>query len=237
MKNLVNKITTLLFLGFIFGVFILNVIKNPTEFSISERRKLAQFPDLSYNSVMNGDFMNKFGDYSVDQTAFREDFRKVKAFFDLNILRKSDNNDIFVHDGYVFKTQYPMNTQSVTRLCGIVNAVCDKYLNESNKIMYSVAPDKNAYIGGSKYLVLDYDEMLTLIRENINGDIPYTDIFGDVSLDCFTAPTPTGGRRTCSPSPRLSPPHWTPRSRPISATHSATNTSTRFTGCTTGSPH
>ena len=178
-------ITVISFLVIIFGVFFLNITKSPDEFSASERRKLAQFPTFSLENVMNGKFMEGFNDYAVDQTAFREEFRRLKSFFDLNVLRKSDNNGIFVHNGFVFKTEYPLNRPSVIRLCEIINSVHEIFLDESNRVWYSVAPDKNAFISDSKYLVLDYDEMKTLIRENINQSIPYIEIFDTLELQAY----------------------------------------------------
>jgi hypothetical protein len=157
-------------------MFFLNLITPANEFSASERRRLSQF---------NGVFDSSFDDFAVDQTVFREEFRRLKAFFDMNILRKSDNNGIFVHDGFVFKTEYPLDTASVTRLCGVINSMYEKYLDESNRVWYSIAPDKNVFLSSSRHLTLDYDEMKRQIRENVNENIPYIEIFGDLDLQSY----------------------------------------------------
>jgi len=184
-----HKITAISFLVVIFGVFFLSVFKETDEFSSSERRRLAQFPELTTESVLDGEFMKDFNDFAVDQAALREEFRRVKAFFDLNILRKLDNNGIFVYNDMVFKTDYPLDEQSVLRLCGIINAVRDLYLDDSNNVWYTFLPDKNMFISDSGYLVLDYDEMQSLIH-NALGDMAYIGIAGELSLNSYFCTDP-----------------------------------------------
>jgi hypothetical protein len=179
-----HKITAVSFLLVIFGVFFMSVFREADELSVSERRRLAQFPELSLENIMSGSFMEDFNDFAVDQAPLREEFRRVKAFFDLSVLRKLDNNGIFVHDGMVFKTDYPLNERSVLRLCGILNAVSELYLDETNDVYFSFVPDKNMFIADSGYLVLDYDEMQDLIRRNLNG-MTFIDITGGLSLESY----------------------------------------------------
>jgi hypothetical protein len=155
-------------------MFVLNIVTPADEFLVAERRRPAQF---------NGS--DNFDDYAVDRTVFRQEFRSLKAWFDLNVLRKSDNNGIFIHDGFVFKTEYPLNVTSVNRLCAIINMLHDRFLDESNRVWYSVAPDKNVFLDSTRHLILDYDEMLRLIRENISDEIEYIDIFDTLNLQSY----------------------------------------------------
>ena len=180
-----HKIIGISFLAVLFAVFILNITKAPDEYSVSERRRLAQFPKLTVGTIQNGTFMTDFDDFAVDQAAFREPFRRLKAFFDLNVLRKLDNNDIFVIGDVVFKTDYPLNERSVLRLCGIINAVHNRYLDETNNVLYTIVPDKNAYLENSGYLVLDYEKMQALIRLSINEDIASFSIFDALSMESY----------------------------------------------------
>lgn len=73
----------------IFGVIIISLLwislslaswfSFPQEFSITERRKLAQFPSPSLQKIFNGKFMSDFEGYALDQFLFRDNFRKLKA--------------------------------------------------------------------------------------------------------------------------------------------------------------
>ena len=49
------------------------------ERSEEERRKLAQMPELTFESLLDKTFMEKFEDYSLDQFPLRNSFRTLKA--------------------------------------------------------------------------------------------------------------------------------------------------------------
>jgi hypothetical protein len=180
-----HKLTAIFFLAVLYAVFFLNITKAPDEFSVSERRRLAQFPELTAGTVLSGKFMEGFGDYAVDQMVLREPFRRLKAFADLGFLRKLDNNGIFVIGGNAFKTDYPLNEPSVLRLCGIINAVYSRYLDGRDNVWFTLVPDKNAYLENSGRLILDYSRMEALIRSSLHDEIAYISIFEALSLDSY----------------------------------------------------
>ena len=185
MKHKLNDLSVAAaFAGLLLAVLIFNLLKSPAELSYSERRRLARFPAPSVASVMNGAFMEGFDDYAVDQIAFRDPFRQLKAVFDLGVLRKSDNNAIFVVGDQVFKTEYPLHENSVTRLCGILNYVDARYLDGMN-VHYAIVPDKNYYLEHTRHLKLDYPAMADLVRANLNETIRPIDLFGALSLDSY----------------------------------------------------
>jgi hypothetical protein len=171
------------FLGILYGLFIANLFKAPEELSFSERRKLAQFPEINVETVFSAEAMSGFDDYAVDQMVFRESWRRLKAQFDLGVWHKADNNAIFVMGDQVFKTEYPIRENSVTRLCGILNYVDDRYL-DGLTVRYAFVPDKNYYIPpDSGHLVLDYEKLSSLIREQINPEVKDISLLDTLSLD------------------------------------------------------
>ena len=175
---------TVLFLGILFAVLVINLFKPADKLSFSERRKLAQFPEINIENILNKKSMDGFDNYSVDQIAFRENYRRLKAMFDVNVLFKSDNNAIFVSGDQVFKTEYPMNRNSARRLCDIINYVYGQFLEGMN-VSYALVPDKNYYLGDTHHLVMDYREFASFIRENIREDIGCIDLFGALTLDSY----------------------------------------------------
>ena len=182
--SLSNVVMIILFLGVIYAVFVMNLIKPADKLSVSERRKLAQFPDINIESILSKKSMDGFDNYSVDQIAFREDYRRLKAVFDINVWFKSDNNAIFVAGDQVFKTEYPMNQNSARRLCEIINYVYTSFLDGMN-VRYALVPDKNYYLGDTHHLVMDYREYARFIRENVRADIGEIDLFGELGLDSY----------------------------------------------------
>ena len=55
-----NIIQTCLFGAVLFGMSVWCLFKPADSYSDSERRPLAQFPTLSVNSIISGDFMQDF---------------------------------------------------------------------------------------------------------------------------------------------------------------------------------
>ena len=64
-------VTALILFGFLTG----NIVKSDEKISISERRKLAQFPKISVENIKNGTFMSGFESYAKDQFPLREQLR------------------------------------------------------------------------------------------------------------------------------------------------------------------
>ena len=135
--------------------------------SDAERRPLAQMPEFSVESILNGDFMADFEDYSLDQFPLRDSFRKVKSLFHYNILGQSDNNDIYIADGSAVKQEYPLNESSVNHALERFNYLYEKYLTDS-RVYMAIVPDKGYYLAeGSGHLALDYEAMFAAFREGM----------------------------------------------------------------------
>ena len=161
-------------------------VKPSDEFSASERRKLAQFPELSFKTVISGGFMSSFENYTLDQFPLRDKFRTLKALVALNVFNQSANNDIYVVDGYAGKIEYPLNEESVERAGERFGYVYEKYLKETNtKNYFSIIPDKNYFLGTENgYLSIDYDKMISLLRENTDF-LKYIDITKELEIEDF----------------------------------------------------
>jgi len=131
------------------------------EISEAERRPLAQLPEITVETLLNGKFMSKFEDYSLDQFPLRDTFRQVKSLFHYYVLGQKDNNDIYIADGFAVKQEYPYNPDSVTHALGRFNHLYEKYLKESGgNIFMTIVPDKGYYLGESSgHLTMDYNAM------------------------------------------------------------------------------
>lgn len=136
------------------------------EISESERRKLAQFPELSMESVLDGSFMTDFEEYTLDQFPLRDPFRQLKALFHYNALGQLDNNGIYIAGGYAAELEYPMNETSVSNAVQKFNRIYEKYLAESENIILTVVPDKGYYLAeGNGYPAMDYEALFAAVQE------------------------------------------------------------------------
>ena len=119
----------------------------------------------------------------MDNFYQREMFRKLKTSVELDVFKKQDVNKIYKYKDFLVEQIYPLDEKSVTNLTSKINYIKDSYLNETNKIYYSIIPDKNYYTDNS-HLKLDYDKMKQIMKNNLK-DLQYIDIFQDLNLDSF----------------------------------------------------
>ena len=140
-----NVVITITFLFVIIIIMLLNIIKKDEEISLSERRKLTTFPEISFSKLIDGSFANQFEKYTTDQFIKRDEFRKLKIIVEQKVLGKNDSNQIYMYNDMIIKQEYPLNEKSVLNLTKKINQIKDKYLNETNNIYYSIVPDKNYF--------------------------------------------------------------------------------------------
>jgi len=157
-------------------------VRPSDDMSISERRPLSKFPELSWKSIMEVDFMSDFESYTLDQFPLRDSFRKLKALFHKNVMLQKDNNDIYIVDGYAAEMAYPMNEASVDHAVSQFNKVYEMYLKDSgSKVVATVVPDKSYYLAEANgYLAFDYQEMFNKVQTGMPW-AEYVDI-----TDCLT---------------------------------------------------
>ena len=156
----------------------------PTEISEAERRPLAQFPKFTVERLLDGSFMRDFSDYSLDQFPLRDTFRQVKALFHYNALNQSDNNNIYIADGYAVKQEYPLNETSVNHALNRLNFIYNKYLTDS-KVYMAIVPDKGYYLAEENgQLSLDYSDLYTMVESGMPW-ATHVDLTGYLTADSF----------------------------------------------------
>ena len=150
---------------------ILGAWFGPThDISDSERRKLAQMPEITAENILSGKFMTKFEDFTLDQFPLRDTFRQLKARFHYNVLRQGDNNNIYVADGYAAKLEYPLNETSVSSAMEKFDSLYETYLAGTNcNIFASVVPDKGLYLAEANgYPAMDYNTMFSTVASSMD---------------------------------------------------------------------
>lgn len=177
MKNKKNAIISIGFVTIIIVVFIVNLIKPDEKISISERRKLAQFPNITVKEIFNGNVFKDFEKYAIDQYIGRDLFRSIKILFNFEIYRQKDNNGLFIKDDVIYKIEYPTNENAIEKTAKKINQIKDKYLEGMN-VYYSIIPDKNYFLD-ENYLKLDYKKMQNIMKDNLT-EMKYIDIFNEL---------------------------------------------------------
>lgn len=157
------------------------------EASQAERRPLAQFPEISAGSLLKGGFMEKFEEYTLDQFPLRDDFRTLKSLFSYKVLGQTDNNGIYIADGYAAKLEYPLNSASVNNALKKFAYIYETYLQGTDCSIYSaMIPDKGYYLAAAKgYPAMDYNRLFAQMAEgmpwakqvDITDSLSYTDYY------------------------------------------------------------
>ncbi len=178
-----NIVVTISFITIIAIVLFLNIIKKDIAISLSERRKLQQFPKFSINQILDGSFFEKFEKYTMDQFIERETFRKIKTSIEIDILKKQNSNNIYEYNQKLIEQIYPLNEKSIINITKKMNEINERYINESNKVYYTIVPDKNYFVNENN-LKLDYEKMKNLMKENLAW-AEYIDIFNCLELSSY----------------------------------------------------
>lgn len=186
MSDKVKNITiTISFMFTIIIMLIINLIKTDTKISLSERRKLQQFPDFSIATLLNGTFFESIDKYTMDQFIGRETFRGLKTNFEIQLLKKQDSNNIYKYDNKLIEQIYPLNEKSVVNITNKMNDINTRYLDETNKIYYTIVLDKNYFVN-SNNLKLDYNKLQNVMDNNLKW-ATYINIFDCLDLSCYYA--------------------------------------------------
>lgn len=178
-----NIIVTISFLSVLIIMLIINFMKKDIEISLSERRRLQQFPEFSIEKLLDGSFFEKFEKYTMDQFIKREEFRSLKTNIEVGILKKKDCNNIYEFDKSLIEQIYSLNEKSVVNMTNKMNEINNKYLTENNKIYYTIVPDKNYFVN-SDNLKLDYRKLKNMMGNNLEW-AEYIEIFDCLDLSCY----------------------------------------------------
>ena len=177
MKALTQKISGITIFVILALLSAANLVKPANELSYGERRRLAQFPKITADRVLDATFMDEFGKYATDQFLGRDMFRAVKAVFDRFVLQKLDTNGLFMVGEDVYKIEYPLKERTVESLAARLSVLQANYMEGMN-VYLSLVPDKNYFLpDDGRYLLMDYGRITALMREGMPG-AQYIDLYG-----------------------------------------------------------
>ena len=164
MKRTISLILILAIWG---GLAAFAWVKAPAEVSEAVRRPLEQFPAVSGESLLSGQFMKDFADYAVDQFPLRDGFRTLNAYLTYYLLGQKDNNGIYLSDGYAAKMDYPLDEGSVSNALTRFMELHELYL-EGSEVHFALVPDKSYYLAEEAgVLAIDYDALYDRMAQEL----------------------------------------------------------------------
>ena len=156
------------------------------DISLWERRPLQQLPAITPDTLLNGGFMEKFENYTLDQFPARDSFRTLKSLFSYNVLQMQDNNGIYLEGGYAGKIEYPLNEVSLSFALKKLNFIYEQYLKGTDSNIYmTVIPDKGYYLAEENgYPAMDYGKLFTQMKAGMPW-AEYVDITKALSVSDY----------------------------------------------------
>ena len=186
MDKMRNKIYVIAFAVLFFGLTFFAWFKPADDFSATERRPLDQFPTVNVQTIFSGKFMSEFEDYTLDQFPLRDTFRSIKAMIHLYVFGQTDNNDVYIADGYVSKLDYPLSEQAMNQAVKKFQSIYDTYIKGTDaKVYYSIIPDKNVFLAEENgYPAYAFSDMQNYLAGKLTN-MQYIDISGLLSIEDF----------------------------------------------------
>ena len=133
------------------------------DYSESERRALAKFPEVTWQNISTGKFATEFEEYATDAFPMRDLWRTIKAYTRLGVFAQKDNNDLFLKDGHIGKLEYPMKPSMMDYAANLFTKVQQKNFPDA-KVYFAMIPDKNKDLADLK---LDYDAFEKQMHEKL----------------------------------------------------------------------
>lgn len=178
-------------LAALLGVFSLWALVKPAdEASVSERRELAQFPQVSAKALASGKFMGEFDEYAADQFPLRDAFRQAYAAFSFGVMGKSDVDGLFLADGSAVALEYPMDPGSVAHASEVFAGICGEYGLEPDRTFAVAIPDKAYFLQDDpSVLTMDYQAFYAEARK-LNPQMMWIDACNLLELGDYYATDP-----------------------------------------------
>ena len=174
-------VTVVLFSAVLFLGCALTLTLPKKAVSESERRTLAELPEFTVQTVMEGTWFSEISDYLTDHFALREELRTVNAAVRLSALQQPDVEGVLEADGYLFQPTWPLDEKVVTANAQKLQSIAEVRFPDK-PIYFSVIPEKSDYASLNRPC-LDTNRVVELVSQNLSGQ--YIDITGTLELSDY----------------------------------------------------
>lgn len=124
MKKLYKNLPAAIFVLFIVAMMVLFIVLPKKEYSSSEKRYLQQAPAFSFQSLMSGEFGKNFEKFLSDQTAGRNLWVGLSAYYNYAIGNNGSNGIYKCADDYLIND--PEDMSGLMRNVGFIEEFAEK---------------------------------------------------------------------------------------------------------------
>ncbi|WP_304942821.1 DHHW family protein [Vallitalea guaymasensis] len=166
-----------MFIVFVVTINVLNLVTEDKHFSEAENRILAKQPSLTWKSIKNGRFTQRFEDYVTDQFIFRDFWVGLKSDSE-RLLLKQDNNDVFFgKDDYLLENFNKPKEEIIDRNIANINYYASKLKDMKT---YVLLPPTSIKVNENRLppFATPYDELLTINKMKNNLlNVDFVDVY------------------------------------------------------------
>lgn len=166
MSKLKNRILTAIFVLFIFSFAVLLAVLPKKERSENEKRVLASFPEITVNSISNGEFALELETYLSDHFPFREKFVGLDAYMGLLLGQNGENGIYFGKDGYLITEPPEFEMSRAEKNAGYI----ENFVSETNLPSSVIIVPSTGFVYSEKlpknHKVYRDDEIIDTVRGN-----------------------------------------------------------------------
>ena len=170
-----NKIFFAIFMTVWIVIIVVNFIWPKQTFSQEENRMLATIPRFSFESFVNGDYLNGVNDYINDHFAFRNIYLKLNSWWEVSVMGKKENNGVYIgKDGYLFE-KFEYGEEEKEKVKNNASAISNfaETMQEIDIPTYFVLVPNSIYINSDKLpenvLVPNQEDIINNVYSNVKN--------------------------------------------------------------------
>ena len=170
-----NKIFFAIFMTVWIVIIVVNFIWPKQTFSQEENRMLATIPRFSFESFVNGDYLNGVNDYINDHFAFRNIYLKLNSWWEVSVMGKKENNGVYIgKDGYLFE-KFEYGEEEKVKVKNNASAISDfaETMQEIDIPTYFALVPNSIYINSDKLPesveVPNQEDIINTVYSNIKN--------------------------------------------------------------------
>ena len=140
-------IVSFLFLICIYFFFISSFIVEDKSFSYNENRKLEQKPVLTLDTLLSGEFSEKYEKYVTDQVLFRDDFVKFSTNIKL-LMGQKEVNGVYISDGFLVEKfkESDIDLDLLNKNKNDVKKFVEKYNAKFHEVKVRMLPERHEMV-------------------------------------------------------------------------------------------
>ena len=178
-KKFFKYLPTFIFCGFIFTFMIFWIFLPKEHFSAQEKRVLADFPELNFETLFNGSFQKELDTYLSDHMPARNFFVGLNADYDL-LSGRNGSKGIYLGTDYYLFPKPAQATDNLTKNADYIK----EFAEDIDIPVYMTVLPSSGFIYGDK-LPWNHEEykddlLISEFSKNLGSKVKYVD-----SVDLF----------------------------------------------------